>query len=114
MAASGVNITGFVNVLDGFNELLLDALFQKDGTIGAYTLGKIGSVLNAGSAFATKFPATFELAQVVHDARYQSMYSHPLIKRTGKPNRKISYTFLAKAKRLIREAAKELAFHGIG
>lgn len=114
MAASGVNITGFVNVLDVFNELLLDALFQKDGTIGAYNLGKIGSVLNAGSAFAAKFPATFELAQEVHNARYQSMYSHPLIKRTGKPTRKISYTFLAKAKRLIREAAKELASHGIG
>lgn len=114
VAASGVNITGFVNVLDVFNDLMLDALFQKDGSIGAYTLGHIGSVLNPGSAFAAKYPATFELAQKVHDARYQSMYSHPLIKRTGKPTRKISYTFLAKAKRLIREAAIELASHGIG
>ena len=113
-AASGVNITGFVNVLDVFNDLLLDALFQKDGTIGAYTLGKIGSVLNSGSAFAAKYPATYELAEEIHNARYQSLYSHPLIKRTGKPTRKISYTFLSKAKRLFREAAKELALHGIG
>lgn len=113
VAASGVNITGFANVLDVFNDLLLDALFQKDGTIGAYPLGNIGSVLNPGSAFAMKFPATFLLANEVHEARYQSMYSHPLIKRTRKPTRKISYTFLSRAKRLLRDAVSELSSQGI-
>jgi hypothetical protein len=114
VSASGVNITGFVNLLDVFNDLLLDAIFQTDGTIGNYDLGNIGSVLNAPtSRFAVKFPATFALAKEVHNARYQSMYSHPLIKNTGRPTRKISYKFLAKAKRLMRAAFGELSAQGL-
>jgi len=42
------------------------------------------------------------------------MYSHPLIKRTGKPTGKISYKFLAKAKRLMCSAFYELSAQGLG
>ena len=45
VALSTTNITAFVNALDVFNDLLLDALFAADGTIGGYTLGHIGSAL---------------------------------------------------------------------
>ena len=38
VAASGVNITGFVNLLDVFNDLLIDAVYKNDGTIGSYNL----------------------------------------------------------------------------
>lgn len=112
VAASGVNITGFVNVLDVFNDLLLNAVFIKDGTIGGYQLGNIGGALNPGTDFERKLPATYRLAKEVHDARYQSMYSHPLIKRTGKPTRRISYNFLSKARRLLRDAVAELSAQG--
>ena len=61
-ALSGTNITAFVNALNVFNDLLLNAVFQADGAIGGYTLGKIGSALNATSRFATKYPRTFDLA----------------------------------------------------
>jgi retron-type reverse transcriptase len=109
VAASAVNITGFVNFLDVFNDLLLEALFKADGTIGSYGLGKIGSVLNAPTGkFARKFPKTYALAQDVHDQRYESMASHPLVQRTGKPTKRISYKFLPKAKRLLRGSVEEL------
>lgn len=114
VAASGVNITGFVNLLDVFNDLLLDAVFQADGTVGTYRLGKIGSVTHTPTlAFATKYPKTFALVSETHSSRYESMYSHPLIKRTGKPTKKVGFKFLPKARKLIRESTTELANAGL-
>lgn len=105
---AGTNITAFVNALDVFNDLLLDALFSKDGTIGKYTLGKIGSVLTPGNKLNKNFPHTFDLAYEVHEARYQSMYSHPRVKSTAKPTKKIGYRFLGKARGLLSKAINEL------
>lgn len=114
VAASGVNITGFVNFLDVFDDLLLDAVIKNDGTAGGYNLGQIGSVLNAPSGkLARKFPKTYELAKEVHDRRYESMASHPLIKTSGKPTKRISYKFLPKAKKLLRESIAELRNAGL-
>lgn len=114
VAASGVNITGFVNLLDVFNDLLLDAVFQADGNVGNYQLGKPGSVTHTPtSAFARKYPKSFTLVSEVHNARYESMYSHPLIKSTGKPTKKVNFKFLSKAKKLIRESAAEIASAGL-
>jgi hypothetical protein len=42
------------------------------------------------------------------------MYSHPLVKSTGKPTGKISYKFLSKAKRLMRSSFAELSAQGLG
>jgi hypothetical protein len=114
VAASGVNITGFVNFLDVFDDLLIDAVYQADSTIGNYTLGQIGSVLHAPTGrFSLKYPKICELATEVHNRRYESMASHPLIKRSGKPTKKISYKFLAKAKQLLIAATHELKGAGI-
>lgn len=114
VAASGVNITGFVSFLDVFDDILIDAVYKVDPAIGNYTLGGIGSVLHAPTGrFAMKYPKTYELAKEVHDRRYESMASHPLIKRTGKPTKRISYKFLPKAKRLLREAVVELRAAGL-
>ncbi len=113
VAASGVNITGFVNLLDVFNDLLLNAVIQNDGTVGGYNLGQPGSVLNAPTGnLATKFPKTYALAKEVH-RRYESMASHPLIKRSGKPTRRISYKFLPKAKKLLLASIAELHNSGL-
>jgi hypothetical protein len=113
VAASGVNITGFVNYLDVFDDLLIDAIYQADPAIGRYSLGQIGSVLHAPTGrFATKYPRTYELAKEVHARRYESMASHPLIKSTGKPTKRISYKFLPTAKRLLRVSITELRSAG--
>lgn len=113
-AASGVNITGFVNLLDVFNDLLLEAVVVNDGTIGSYSLGNIGSALNAPTGkLATKFPKTYALAKEVHDRRYESMASHPLIKKTGKATRRISYKFLPTARNLLGGSVAELKTAGL-
>ena len=114
VAASGTNITNFVNLLDVFNDLLLDAVYRADGTIGGYSLGRIGSALNAPTGrLALKYPKTYELASEVHDHRYESMASHPLIRQSGKPTKRISFLFLQKAKRLIADATEELVAAGL-
>ena len=65
-----MNITGFVNFLDVFDDLLIDAVYQADPAIGNYALGEIGSVLYAPSGrFAVKYPKTCEIAKEVHDRR---------------------------------------------
>jgi hypothetical protein len=114
VAASGVNITGFVNYLDVFNDLLIDAVHKADPSIGGYTLGKIGSAVHAPTGrFATKYPRSYTLAKEVHDYRYESMASHPLNRKTGKPTKRISYKFLSVAKRLLVECIKELKAVGL-
>jgi hypothetical protein len=114
VAASGVNITGFVNLLDVFDDLLIDAVYQADPAIGNYTLGQIGSVLHAPAGrFAVKYPKTYELAKEIHERRCESMASHPLVKQTGKPTKRISYKFLPAAKRLLRESIAELTAIGL-
>jgi hypothetical protein len=113
-AASGVNITGFVNLLDVFDDLMIDGVYKADLAIGNYTLGGIGSVLHAPTGrLAVNYPKTYALAKEVHDRRYESMASHPLIKRTGKPTKRISYKFLPTAKRLLRESIAELKAAGL-
>ncbi|MEX2215952.1 MAG: RNA-directed DNA polymerase [Phycisphaeraceae bacterium] len=114
VAASGVNITGFVNLLDVYDDLLIAAVYKADPAIGNYTLGHIGSVLNAPTGrFAMKYPKTYDLAKEVHERRYESMASHPLIKKTGKPTKRINYKFLSTAKRLLRESVEELSTAGL-
>lgn len=114
VAASGSNITGFVNLLDVFDDLLLNAVIHNDRTVGGYNLGQPGSVLNApNGSLATKFPKTYTLAKEVHDRRYESMASHPLIRRTGKPTKRITYKFLSQAKKLLRDGILELNAAGL-
>jgi hypothetical protein len=112
-AVSGTNITAFVNALDVFDDLLVSAVFHADGSIGNYALGQIGSVLNPASRFARKYPQTFAFVRTVHEARYQSMYSHPLVRSTRRPTRKIGYRFLSRARRLLRLAIAELGRAGL-
>ncbi len=105
---AGTNLTAFVNAFDVFDDILLDAIYSKDRTIGQYTLGKIGSALTKGNRLDRKYPNIFTLAYEVHEARYQSMYSHPRVKSSAKPTKKIGYRFLGKAKKLLLNAVIEL------
>jgi len=114
VAASKVNITNFVNLLDVFNDRLLDVLFRADGGIGKYNLGHIGSALgSASSKFATKYPMTHKLASEVHQRRFESMGSHPIVRGSGRPTGKIPFRFLSQSRRLLVAATSELARSGI-
>ena len=97
-----------------FVDILPDAVYRLDGTIGAYQLERIGSVLNAPSGrFASRYPDLYALASAVHDLRYESMASRPLIGKSGKPTKRIDYKFLPVAKRMLTAAVKEIAASGI-
>lgn len=114
VAASKVNITNFVNLLDVFNDRLLDALFRADGGIGKYNLGHIGSALGSTSSkFATKYPMTYKLADEVHQRRCESMGSHPIVRNSRRPTGKIPFRFLSRSRRLLVAASGELARCGI-
>jgi hypothetical protein len=109
-AAAKVNITNFVNLLDVFNDLLVDAVCRVDGGLGTYSLGRIGGfIAPTTSRFAIKYPALHSYFNEVHQTRSESMGSHPLVRRTRRPTGKIPYSFLAKARRLLVAATKELS-----
>ncbi len=91
---SEVNITNFVNLLDVFNDLLLDAVYRADGGVGTYNLGRIGSALGATtSRFAIKYPAVHSYANEVHQKRSESMGSHPLVRGTRRPTGRFPIAF---------------------
>ncbi|NBB81119.1 MAG: hypothetical protein GVY36_17050 [Verrucomicrobia bacterium] len=108
-AATAVNIAAFVNVLDTFNDLLLHCIYRKDGTLGGYNLGNIGGIMNSPAALASNYPAVMNLAQTIHSKRYESLYSHPVVRGSNKPTGRISYKFLKPAKVLLEKAIRELS-----
>jgi hypothetical protein len=100
--------TAWVNITDIMNDVILDALFAHDTTIGAYILGKIGSVLNPMSKFAKKYPQLFKCAMQFHEKRLESDLSHPITKRTGKTTRRIRFHEVPPLKKLLAKGYAEM------
>lgn len=99
----------FINELDVFNDFLCDALFKNDTTIGSYTLGKIGSVLGSStSRFAVKYPKFFAFCSKTHNLRLESDLSHPKVKSTGKPTRRIKFKEIHKLTKSLAEGIEEI------
>lgn len=111
---AGTDATAWVQGLDVFDDLLLDALFRLDGTLGGYTLGKIGACTGAPSnTFKTKFPRVLELVREVHNKRYQSYLAHPRIGKTTQPTGRIAFGFIKVSKRLLLRAIAEISAAGL-
>jgi len=107
-ALAGTNITAWVNAMDVFNDWFLIALYRLDPRLGKYNPGGVGSVMES-KKLTKKYPAVQALVYAIHQRRYESFLSHAKIRSTGKPTRAIKYSFLAKGKRLLRDAVNELA-----
>lgn len=107
-ALGETDATAFVNAADVFNDLLLDRLYRHDPSLGTYTLGNVGSVLNS-IRLRTQYPSIYDLVSEIHDKRYVSSLSHAMARRTGKPTGRIKYKYVWRAKRLIRKAFAKLA-----
>ena len=101
------DMSAFVNILDTFNDILLDRLFEHDGSIGLYELGKIGSVLNPNCRFAKGYPKLYKLCREIHDKRLESDLSHPKIKATGEYTTYIKYSYINSARKTLYEGYKE-------
>jgi hypothetical protein len=105
--------TAWVNGMDVFLDWLLDALYRNDPSIrGTYKLGSIGSVLGTGSPLSVSYPKVFALAHDIHERRGESDLSHAK-KRKGsvylRPTSFIRFRYFTTARKLAREALKELA-----
>ncbi len=103
------DVNGWVNAMDVFLDRLLEAVFTKDGAIGGYTLGRIGSALGSStSRLATKYPVTYALANAIHGARASSDLSHPVIRGSSKPTGRIKFGYINTVKPMIRDSVNEI------
>ena len=108
------NATAWVNALDVFNDYLLLALYGRDGTLGGYTFGRPGAVLNStGSRLGRKYPRVFAYAKSVHDKRAESLLSHPRIRTTGRATVRIPFRYIQTSKGFMRRAMRELDASGL-
>lgn len=110
VASKGYYRTGpsaWVNSMDGFNDWLLHALHKRDTSIGGYTLGQVGGVLEK-NALKASYPRVLKLCREIHRRRYESHLSHALQKRSKKPTKAIPYRWLKTGARHLAQAAREL------
>lgn len=105
---SNTDASAWVNMTDIINDLLLNALFAHDSSIGNYKLGDIGSVLNPHSRLAKKYPLLFDVADKVHKMRLESDLSHPVTKRTGRVTQPIEFKDLPQIKRDLGNGYMEM------
>ena len=99
--------SAWVNSMDAFNDWLLNALHEVDSSIGGYTLGKVGSVLEK-NALKNSYPKVLMLCREIHRRRYESHLSHALQKKSRKPTRAIPYKWLKTGARYLAQATQEL------
>lgn len=105
------NPTAWVNMLDVFNDLMFDALFRRDGSIGSPSLGNFSFVYrNVG--FKTKYPSTQAYAVLIHEKRLESELSHAVVKLTKAPTGRIPFRWLKKGKTALKSSLMELSRAG--
>ncbi len=105
------NPTAWVSMLDVFNDLLIDDLFKRDGSIGARNLGNFGGVIG-NRAFMAKYPKTYAYVTEVHKKRGEGELSHPIVKATKAPTGRIPFKWLTTGRRLMSAALAELSGAG--
>ena len=102
------DMTAWVNVMDTFHDLMLQALFTHDGKVGTYKPGDVGSVLQPTSRFASAYPKLYAGVKEIHERRLESDLSHARVRRTGRRTRPIRFRYLAKARKVLLPAYAEL------
>jgi hypothetical protein len=112
-AYAAADTTSWVNAMDVFNDALLVGLSQRDGDIGTYQKGSVGSFVVSGSSrFALKYPYLYLMVKSIHDKRGESALSHAWQKSGTtyvKATSYIKYSYIGTGKKLIFQAIAELA-----
>jgi hypothetical protein len=83
--------TAWVVLTDTMNDILLNALFAHDTTIGGYSLGNIGGALQAQSRFAQKYPRLYRIVDRIHQLRLAADLAHPITRSTNIPTHRIAF-----------------------
>lgn len=103
------DMSAFVNIVDTFNDMLLQKVFLVDGSIGVYQLGNIGGLLyNSGTACELKYPCLFKYCKEIHELRLTCDLSHPIVKKTKKYTNPIPYKTIYKIRPLLINAINEI------
>lgn len=105
------NPTAWVSMLDVFNDLLVDDLFKRDGSMGVRTLGKFGDVIGR-KAFKTKFPKMHTLVDEVHKKRGEGELAHAVVRTTNARTGRIPFKWLKIGRKHIIVALAELKAAG--
>ncbi len=105
------NPTAWDCMLDVFNDLLVDDLFRRDGTIGARNLGNFGGVIG-NKAFMAKFPNTYAYVSSVHTKRGEGELAHPIVKSNKAPTGRIPFRWLKTGRKLMTAALTEVRAAG--
>jgi hypothetical protein len=102
--------SSWVNLLDTIHDDLLDALFNHDGSIGAYVHGNIGGTVGTKtSRFAKKYPWSRSAFDEIHQTRLKSDLSHSIVYKTGRRTRYIPHAYISKVKPLLIRAYIEIS-----
>lgn len=99
--------TALINQLDVFNDFVLNSLFSHNTSLGKYELGHIGSIKES-KRLAKEYPKFHELCNYIHELRYESALSHPLVRKTEKHTRRITFYEIKRKKKLFIAAYNEL------
>jgi len=106
---STTDMSAFINIIDTFNDMLLQKVFEADRSIGKYQLGNIGGNLyNKGTEFEQKYPLLFKYCLNIHELRLACDLSHPIVKKTKKNTNPIQYKTIFKIRPLLVDALSEL------
>lgn len=104
--------SAWVNAMDVFMDLFLDALHRHRSGLGQYTLGRLGSTLGNPVRLRAAYPAITELAVQVHDKRLESNLSHAKINGSGSATKPIKFSWLRTGSRLLVRGIRELNTKG--
>lgn len=97
--------TAWVALTDTINDIILDALYKHDGTIGTYTIGQIGSTTGSPtSRFATKYPTVYQAVAEFHRLRLEADLSHSVTRSSNRATRAIRHNELPRLRRLLATA----------
>lgn len=105
------NPTAWVSMLDVFNDLMIDDLFKRDGSMGERKLGNFGDVIGRKS-FKTKFPMTHTLVDEVHKKRGEGELSHAVVHKTNMWTGRIPFKWLKTGRRHMLAALIEIKAAG--
>lgn len=102
-------MSAFVNIIDSFNDFLLNRLHLHDSELKLYTLGNMGSVTNnVGTTLEKQYPELFLLCKEIHNKRLECDLSHPITKTTKKYTKPIEYKYIYKIRKILYNGYKEL------
>lgn len=105
------NPTAWVSMLDVFNDLLVDDLFKRDGSMGERTLGRFGDVIGR-KTFKAKFPRTHTLVEEVHRKRGEGELSHAIVHTTKARTGRIPFKWLNTGRKHLSAALAEIKAAG--